>query len=157
MMAPGPGSAKDSFPIDDDLEDLDEFDVAGPEFRSINAAMDQLQLALDRLESRNAGIHEELLELLQSNREIRMSFNEGQDNNQHEHSNNTEPEVPIQETRDEEPPCGKRDFVSGTLDLTAESSNLSVGANDSDGYQSNINESMLLVSLKLEDRSKDNA
>jgi len=38
--------------------------------------MDQLQLALDRLESSNAGIHEELLELLQSNREIRMAFNQ---------------------------------------------------------------------------------
>ena len=45
------------------------------EFSALNSAMDQLQAALDTLESRNAGIHEELLQLLQSNREIRLGIN----------------------------------------------------------------------------------
>jgi hypothetical protein len=37
--------------------------------------MDQLQAALDTLESRNEGIHQEMLQLLQSNREIRRGIN----------------------------------------------------------------------------------
>lgn len=52
------------------------------EFRSINTAIDQLQAVLDSLETRNAGIHEELLELLRSNREIREALQEEDTDNE---------------------------------------------------------------------------
>ena len=44
------------------------------EFCAINRQLDLLESALNDIESRNEGIHKELLELLQSNREIRESI-----------------------------------------------------------------------------------
>jgi len=46
------------------------------EFNAINNQLDQLQSALDEIESRNANIHKELLEILFSNREVRKNIRE---------------------------------------------------------------------------------
>ena len=50
--------------------------LASTEFSALNNQLDQLQSALDMLESRNADIHQELLQLLQSNREVRRCLTE---------------------------------------------------------------------------------
>jgi len=72
-------------PVEDDEflvneDELEDLEFGGAEFSSLNSALDQLQGALDNLESRNAGIHEELLELLQSNREVRRVMMEERQN-----------------------------------------------------------------------------
>ncbi|XP_039437879.1 UPF0184 protein AAEL002161 [Culex pipiens pallens] len=55
---------------DEDLEvSLDEFD-------SVNNYLDSLNTALDAIEQRNDNLQEQLLSLLQSNREIRKSMQE---------------------------------------------------------------------------------
>jgi len=46
------------------------------EFSALNRQLDQLQSALDEIESRNADIHKELLEILHSNREVRRTMRE---------------------------------------------------------------------------------
>lgn len=46
------------------------------EFKSINDQIDQLNLVLDTLETKNDNIHAELMELLKSNREARKQFQE---------------------------------------------------------------------------------
>jgi len=61
--------------------------------------MDQLQAALDTLESRNAGIHEELLQLLQSNREIRLGLNA--QNGDGDTSSEADEETPAREPANE--------------------------------------------------------
>lgn len=44
------------------------------EFSALNSQLDQLQSALDSLETRNDDIHSKLLELLRSSREIRQDM-----------------------------------------------------------------------------------
>ncbi|CAG7786055.1 unnamed protein product [Allacma fusca] len=58
------------------FDDDDEEDFSSQEFSALNQQLDQLQSALDLLESRNADIHSELLQLLQSNREVRRCITE---------------------------------------------------------------------------------
>jgi small-conductance mechanosensitive channel len=67
-------SSSPSFPPTFEDEEDEEFN--NEEFSALNQQLDQLQSALDLLESRNADIHSELLQLLQSNREVRKCITE---------------------------------------------------------------------------------
>ncbi|XP_011501079.1 PREDICTED: UPF0184 protein C9orf16 homolog isoform X2 [Ceratosolen solmsi marchali] len=59
----------------DNIEQINE-----EEFKAINEQLDQLNLVLDSLESKNDNIHAELIKLLKSNRETRKQFQETQEN-----------------------------------------------------------------------------
>lgn len=55
-----------------------------PELQAIDNKLDELNLALDAMESKRDQIHEQLIELLESSREIRKEIQE-------EHVMNTDP------------------------------------------------------------------
>lgn len=59
--------------IDDGIiDDEDEFSVE--EYAAINSMLDQINSCLDDLEERNDSLNGKLLELLESNRQVRQEF-----------------------------------------------------------------------------------
>ncbi|XP_065078200.1 UPF0184 protein AAEL002161 [Ochlerotatus camptorhynchus] len=54
----------------------EEIDVPLDDFDSVNSYLDSLNSALDAIEQRNDDLKDQLLNLLQSNREIRQSMQE---------------------------------------------------------------------------------
>ncbi|XP_058816444.1 UPF0184 protein AAEL002161 [Topomyia yanbarensis] len=57
-------------------ENEDDVEVSLDEFESVNNYLDSLNSALDAIEQRNDDLKAQLLNLLQSNREIRQSMQE---------------------------------------------------------------------------------
>ncbi|XP_029711635.1 UPF0184 protein AAEL002161 [Aedes albopictus] len=77
-----PGPSEESGGSGDDQQatgsgeeyDDEEIDVSLDDFDSVNSYLDSLNSALDAIEQRNDDLKEQLLSLLQSNREIRQSM-----------------------------------------------------------------------------------
>ncbi|KFB48827.1 AGAP000624-PA-like protein [Anopheles sinensis] len=61
---------------DEELDELGELDPSSAEFHSINESLDSLSSALDIIEQKNDSLREQLLLLLQSQRETLKSFKE---------------------------------------------------------------------------------
>ncbi|XP_055608167.1 UPF0184 protein AAEL002161 [Uranotaenia lowii] len=57
-------------------ENEDDYDIPLDDFDSVNSYLDSLNLALDTIEQRNDDLKAQLLNLLQSNREIRQAMQE---------------------------------------------------------------------------------
>uniref|UniRef100_A0A2M3ZHV5 Uncharacterized protein n=1 Tax=Anopheles braziliensis TaxID=58242 RepID=A0A2M3ZHV5_9DIPT len=83
--------------------DEEEVDLDDDEFRSINNCLDALSSALDNIEQKNDSLHEQLLLLLESQRESRKALKEEnsrkavQQGEPSEDSNDSnQPEPPVQ-------------------------------------------------------------
>lgn len=74
----------EDFPEDEEMEDdEDDLDDMSPEeFQAINNQLDALNTALDDIEQKNDNIHARLLQLLESNKEIRQQMQNGQTSNE---------------------------------------------------------------------------
>ncbi|KAB0797986.1 hypothetical protein PPYR_08979 [Photinus pyralis] len=72
---------KENFNTDNEEEDLEleedeEEELTAAELLALNHELDALNLALDEMESKRESIHTQLLELLESNRDIRKEIQE---------------------------------------------------------------------------------
>uniref|UniRef100_A0AAG5DPH1 Uncharacterized protein n=1 Tax=Anopheles atroparvus TaxID=41427 RepID=A0AAG5DPH1_ANOAO len=75
---------------DEELDELGELDVSSAEFHSINESLDSLSSALDIIEQKNDSLREQLLLLLESQRDTLKSFKE-------ENGRQAKPEEPTSE------------------------------------------------------------
>jgi len=132
---------------EDDEDDFfaEDEELGNQEFSALSVQLDQLQSALDEIESRNENIHKELLEILYSNREVRKNLG----------AENQKIQQPLASTDGEAPGSSSTEEAGGTSVCRSLSPDQVLDSEESARVFNRMQAALLQKSEQMESDSKN--